>query len=102
MVVHSTTQEEGLGNSMLEAMALGRPLVADRCGSGTRGHGRRPGGPPEPSPVTLKIWLAQILDTVQQPQETRHREERARATWVESQFSQQSYDGRRIYALPGA
>jgi glycosyltransferase involved in cell wall biosynthesis len=28
MVAHSTTRSEGLGNSLLEAMALGRPLVA--------------------------------------------------------------------------
>lgn len=32
MVIHATTESEGLGNAMLEAMASGRPLVASDIG----------------------------------------------------------------------
>jgi glycosyltransferase involved in cell wall biosynthesis len=97
MVAHSTTEEEGLGNSMLEAMALGRPLVATDVGpvrevtdDGRVARLSRAG-----DAVDL---ATQIFNTVRERQETYHLVEAARA-WVERSFSQQAMVHGYLHAL---
>jgi glycosyltransferase involved in cell wall biosynthesis len=85
MVVHSTTDDEGLGNSMIEAMALGRPLVATNTGpvpevtdDGRVAHMCRAG---DPEDLARGIMEAE--------EECRRRSPRIEAArrWVEEQFS---------------
>jgi glycosyltransferase involved in cell wall biosynthesis len=84
LAVHSTTKEEGLGNSMIEAMALGRALVASDVGPV-----REVAGPdcallvPPADPSALAQG---ILEALAYGQQTRARVNAARAR-VESKFS---------------
>jgi glycosyltransferase involved in cell wall biosynthesis len=85
IVVHSTTDGEGLGNSMTEAMSLGRPLVATDTGPvrevTRQGRTAVLAAPKDPGSLAKGI-LSVLLD----PEGARHRVEVARA-WVEDRFS---------------
>ncbi len=84
IAVHATTQEEGLGNSMLEAMAIGRPLVATNVGpvaevtdNGRVARMTRMGDPED--------LADQILDVETNWTRTRAQVDSARA-WTEQKF----------------
>ncbi len=85
IVVHSTTQEEGLGNSMLEAMAIGRPLVATDVGPVTEvtDNGRLARMPRMGDPEDM---ARQILDVEADWTRTRYQVSAARE-WVEQKFA---------------
>jgi glycosyltransferase involved in cell wall biosynthesis len=84
LIVHSTTKEEGLGNSMIEAMALGRALVATDVGPVREIAGLEDAllvPPGDPSALA-----SAILHALENDAATKARIARARST-VELKFS---------------
>jgi len=85
MAVHSTTAQEGLGNSMLEAMTMGLPLVATDVGPvrEVTDEGRAAILVPPREPETLAIAIRSVIEN---PEATARRVGHARR-YVEKEFS---------------